>query len=165
MEWLRKQLKMALNPRTFVFLGILMIVLVWVRSRDVKQKAIRATATAAVPAPPAPAQLASAKFRTADSSATPAGWGSDPFARRSADMGEAVGTGRAVRRSEVASSPTGFYLQGIMVGPMGRTALINGEIIREGQRVGSREVIQIGQRSVMILDNGVVRTLTLKGAG
>ena len=53
-----------------------------------------------------------------------------------------------------------------MDGPMGRTALINGDIYREGQRIGSREVIQIGKKAVMILDRkGAVTTLTLKGDG
>jgi hypothetical protein len=52
-----------------------------------------------------------------------------------------------------------------MDGPAGRTALINGEIVREGQRIGTREVIQIGRKAVMILDKGNVTTLTLKGDG
>jgi len=165
MDWIRKQLKAALNPRMFVLLGILVVVLVWIRSLDVKQRAIRARATASALRPPPPAQVALAKAPDAAVSATPPGWGSDPFARRSSDAGEAAGSGRAVRNSETSTPPPGLYLQGIMVGPLGRTALINGEVTREGQRIGTREVIQIGQRSVMILDNGVVRTLTLKGAG
>jgi len=165
MEWIRDQLKSALHPRTFVLLGLLVVALVWIRSLDVKQKTTRAGAAAAVPAPPPPATIVPVKSPGAAVAATPEGWGSDPFARRSADAGEAAGSGRAVRRGEGTAPPPGLYLQGIMVGPLGKTALINGEVIREGQRVGSREVIQIGQRSVMILDNGVVRTLTLKGAG
>jgi hypothetical protein len=52
-----------------------------------------------------------------------------------------------------------------MNGPAGRTALINGEVYREGERVGSREVLQIGARSVLLLDKGTVTTLTLKGDG
>lgn len=166
MDWLRGQLKKALNPRTLVLLGLLVFILLWMRSLDAKQKEIRARmAAAAGPVLPPPAQLAPAKAPAADSSATPAGWGGNPFERRVMDVGEAPGTGRAVERGAAASPPTGLYLQGIMEGPLGRTALINGEVIREGQRVGSREVIQIGKRSVMILDSGTVRTLTLKGEG
>jgi hypothetical protein len=52
-----------------------------------------------------------------------------------------------------------------MEGPMGRTALINGDIYREGQRIGTREVLQIGRRAVMLLDHGTVTTLMLKGDG
>ena len=52
-----------------------------------------------------------------------------------------------------------------MYGPLGRTALINGDIYREGQHVGTREVIQIGQRSVILMDQGILTTLTLKGEG
>jgi hypothetical protein len=56
-------------------------------------------------------------------------------------------------------------LQGVMNGPMGRTALVNGEVVREGDRFAGREVLQIGARSVLILDHGTVVTLTLKGDG
>ena len=48
---------------------------------------------------------------------------------------------------------------------MDRTALINGEICREGDRVGSFEVLSIGKRSVMLMQNGNVTTLTLMGDG
>jgi hypothetical protein len=50
-----------------------------------------------------------------------------------------------------------------MNGPSGRTALFIGEVYREGERVGSREILQIGARTVMLMDNGTVTTLTLKG--
>ena len=52
-----------------------------------------------------------------------------------------------------------------MNSPAGRTALINGEVYREGERIGAREVLQIGTRSVLLLDNGTVTTLTLRGDG
>ena len=52
-----------------------------------------------------------------------------------------------------------------MSGPLGRSALINGSVVREGERIGTREVLQIGRRSVLLLDNGNVVTLTLQGEG
>jgi len=58
-----------------------------------------------------------------------------------------------------------MFLQGIMVGAMGRTALINGEVCREGDRVGSYEVLSIGKRSVMLMKGGSVTTLTIQGDG
>jgi hypothetical protein len=98
-------------------------------------------------------------------SPTPLGWGEDPFERRVFSGKETSGAARPVARTDRAPVDTGLYLQGIMDGPMGRTALINGEIYREGQRIGTREVIQIGRKAVMILDKGNVTTLTLKGDG
>jgi len=70
-----------------------------------------------------------------------------------------------VARATPSPVGSGLYLQGIMDGPLGKTALINGDIYREGQRIGSREVIQIGRKSVMLLDHGNVTTLMLKGDG
>jgi hypothetical protein len=52
-----------------------------------------------------------------------------------------------------------------MVGPTGRTALINGDVVREGERVGPYEVLSIGKRTVMLIQNGSVTTLALKGDG
>jgi len=95
---------------------------------------------------------------------TPPGWGSDPFQRRLGDVGTPAAMS-TVARGTPSSASTGLFLQGIMEGPMGKTALINGDIYREGQRMGSREVIQIGRKSVMLLDHGNVTTLMLKGDG
>jgi hypothetical protein len=38
-------------------------------------------------------------------------------------------------------------------------------VVREGERIGTREVLQIGRRSVVLLDNGTVVTISLQGEG
>jgi hypothetical protein len=165
-DWLRDQVKKGLNARTFVLIAFLVGTLLWIQSLDAKQKALRARARAATTAPAVavPARLASDDKRAAAIATVPPGWGSDPFERRVADVGEAA---PAVRVSRVpgAPQPSGLYLQGIMAGPLGKTALINGTAYREGERIGSREVLQIGRRSVLILDHGTVTTLYFKGDG
>lgn len=167
MEWFLAQLRKGLNPRTYVLLGLLVAVLLWIQALDARQKALRAKA-AAGPAPPAavPAVAASATPRANPEAVRP-GWGADPFARRFSAAGDRV-TARAPRRGQSAASrarATGLYLQGVMSGPLGRTALINGSVVREGERIGGREVLQIGRRSVVLLENGTVVTLTLQGEG
>jgi hypothetical protein len=167
MDWFRDQVKKGLNVRTYALLGFLAAMMIWIHSIDRKRKAIRAqTAIVTVaPAVPPPARARLAERGAAQASLTPAGWGSDPFERRVFDGKEPAAALSQAVRSAATPLPTGLYLQGIMEGPMGRTALINGEIYREGQRVGTREVIQIGRKAVMLLDKGNVTTLTLKGDG
>src|SRR5258706_4563602 len=167
MDWFRDQMKKGLNVRTYVLVGFLVLVLVWIRSLDQKRKEIRAKMPAVTIAQ-APALALPAKADEKNemrASATPTGWGMDPFERRVFDGKESAGAARPIAHTAEAAASTGLYLQGIMDGPMGRTALINGEIYREGQRIGTREVIQIGRRAVMIRDKGNVTTLTLKGDG
>jgi hypothetical protein len=167
MDWFRDQMKKGMNPRTYVLVGFLVIVLVWIQSLDQKRRAIRARTPAVTlaPAPAAPMPAKIAAHDDARASATPPGWGQDPFERRVFGGKEPEGEVRPVNRASGAPATSGLYLQGIMDGPAGRTALINGEIVREGQRIGTREVIQIGRKAVMILDKGNVTTLTLKGDG
>jgi len=168
MDWFRDQMKKGMNPRTYVLVGFLVLVLVWIQSLDQKRRAIRARtpAVSIAPAPAAPLMPAKVAVQgDARASVTPPGWGQDPFERRVFDGKESEGAARPVSRTSQAPVSSGLYLQGIMDGPAGRTALINGEIVREGQRIGTREVIQIGRKAVMILDKGNVTTLTLKGDG
>lgn len=167
MDWIRDQVKKGMNVRTYVMLGFLVAMLVWIHSLDVKRRELRAKTSAITiapaPAVPSPARLAE---RSGERSvATPAGWGSDPFERRVLDGKESAGAMRPIAAAAAGKVEAGLYLQGIMDGPMGRTALINGDIYREGQRIGAREVIQIGKKAVMLLDHGTVMTLTLKGDG
>jgi len=166
MDWFRDQVKKGLNPRTIVLLCFLAAVLFWIHSLDVKQRELRAKTPAVTIAAsrqiPSPARLAD--HEDARAVATPPGWGTDPFERKFLDAKES-GPARPIARVAAAAVPIGLYLQGIMEGPMGKTALINGEIYREGQRIGTREVLQIGRRVVMLLDHGTVTTLTLKGDG
>jgi len=163
-SWFRDQVRQGMNVRSYVLLAVLVGMLAWIHSLDVKERELRARRYPALAAVPAPAVAAPRAPKNAAASLTPPGWGADPFATRvMEDAGEDTGKGAAVRPKKQPG--TGLYLQGIMDGPLGRTALINGEIVREGQRVGSREVIQIGQKTVMLLDHGTVTTLTLKGDG
>ena len=163
----RDQIKKGLNLRTYVLLGFLAGVLLWIHTLDVKARALRAkTPTVTIaPSPALPAAARLAERGDARGAPTPPGWGVDPFARRSADWSDRAGPVRLALHPDAAPAQTGLYLQGIMEGPMGRTALINGDIYREGQRIGTREVLQIGKRVVMLLDHGTVTTLVLKGEG
>ena len=166
MDWFRDQMKRGMNPRTYVLVAFLVGVLLWIQALDQKQKALRAKNPAVTLAPaPAIPTVRPEERDPAHASMTPPGWGVDPFQRRLADVGESPGAAGPVARAAPSPAGTGLYLQGIMEGPLGKTALINGDIYREGQRIGSREVIQIGRKSVMLLDHGNVTTLMLKGDG
>jgi len=160
MSWVREQARQGMNPRTYVLVALLVVALLYVQSLDEQTKRARARAAAAG-GPPPPAQLAvGASVRTAPTP-TERGWGRDPFRRR---FGPGhVDASEPTRRGHEAPVTAGLYLQGVMNGPAGRTALINGDVYREGERIGSREILQIGARTVMLLDNGTVTTLTLKG--
>ena len=166
MDWFRDQMKRGMNPRTYVLVAFLVGVLLWIQVLDQKQKALRAKnpAVTLAPAPAIPA-VRHEERDAAHASMTPPGWGGDPFQRRLADVRESPGAAGPVARATPSPVGSGLYLQGIMDGPLGKTALINGDIYREGQRIGSREVIQIGRKSVMLLDHGNVTTLMLKGDG
>jgi hypothetical protein len=163
MQWLEKQIREGMNARTYALVGLLLAVLVWIWSLDDKTRSLRSRAAAAAGPAPAVAALATGSERPGPASPTPPGWGDDPFDRRFRPGREspATTTGATPR----AATGSGLYLQGVMNGPRGRTALVNGEIVREGDRIGGREVLQIGARSVLILDHGTVITLTLKGEG
>ncbi len=166
MDWLREQVKRGMNGRTYVLVAFLLVTLLWIHSLDERQRALRAKASAAGSQAPAPAVAAAAGAKHGTSTPTEAGWGRDPFANRFGATPAGAGTAaRPAQRARSAPAATGLYLQGVMNGPAGRTALINGDVYREGERIGSREVIQIGTRSVLLLDNGTVTTLTLRGDG
>ncbi len=161
MNWLREQAKQGMNPRTYVLVGLLVASLIYVQSLDGQQKQARARARAAAAAPAA-AVAAAPVPKPGPSTPTEPGWGRDPF-NRLFGMG---GPAPALSRSHTTgTAEPALWLQGVMNGPAGRTALINGEVYREGERVGSREVLQIGARSVLLLEKGTVTTLTLKGDG
>ncbi len=166
MDWIRGGQSGRVGARTYVLVGLLLVTLLGVHSLDEKEKAARARARAAqaVALAPAAATLAD-RNRDADQGDIPSGWGRDPFARAGQDRGDDDAIGRAAPGARPTSSGSGFYLQGIMVGPTGRTALINGEVCREGERVGPYEVLSIGKRTVMLIQNGSVTTLALKGDG
>jgi hypothetical protein len=160
MNWVVEKAKQGMNLRTYILLGLLAVTLVYVQSLDEQQKRARARARVAGGPPPAIAVPAVAT-RSGTATPTEPGWGRDPFERRFEARGAVKGP---ITRRPAPSAP-GIWLQGVMNGPAGRTALINGEVYREGERVGSREVLQIGTRSVLLLDKGNVTTLTLKGDG
>lgn len=163
MQWLRKQIREGMNTRTYLLVGVLLGMLLWIHSLDEKTRALRSRSVAGGGAAPGPAVLAAASQRVDAVTPTPPGWGGDPFDRRfrlekepnSAPVAGASSFARGV----------GLHLQGVMNGPGGRTALVNGEVVREGDRIAGREVLQIGARSILVLDHGTVITLSLKGEG
>jgi hypothetical protein len=161
MSWLREQAKKGMNLRTYALVGLLVASLIYVQSLDQKQKLARARARAASAAPAA-AVAAAPVLKLSPSTPTEPGWGRDPFERLFGIGGPAP---TSQRQHATKTAETALWLQGVMNGPAGRTALINGEVYREGERVGSREVLQIGARSVLLLEKGTVTTLTLKGDG
>ncbi|HKW51896.1 MAG TPA: hypothetical protein VJQ53_09205 [Candidatus Eisenbacteria bacterium] len=164
MDWIRSGQNGRVSARTYGLVAILVLTLLVIHNMDEQQKAARARARAAATSPtPAVATLAT-RSRDALPAEAAAGWGRDPFSRTFLDAGDEVPAGRKFGpKPGPAGAP--IYLQGIMVGAMGRTALINGEICREGDRVGSYEVLSIGKRSVMLMKNGSVTTLTIQGDG
>jgi hypothetical protein len=159
MNWVLEQAKRGMNARTYVLLGLLAVTLVYVQSLDEQQKRARERSRVAGGTPP-PVAVAAVAPKTGITTPTEPGWGRDPF-ERGFDT-RARGQAPAARRPAAPTDP-GIFLQGVMKGPSGRTALINGEVYREGERVGNREVLQIGTRSVLLLDRGTVKTFTLKG--
>jgi len=165
MSWLSEQARQGMNPRTYVLVGLLVAALLYVQSLDGQAKRARLRAQAAG-GPPPPAQLAAAPPKQGIPTPTEPGWGNDPFRRQFGPGSAVVPAPASVQRhSDPAPAGAGLELQGVMNGPSGRTALINGEVVREGERIGSREVVQIGARMVTLLDRGTVTTLTLKGDG
>jgi hypothetical protein len=163
MQWLRKQIREGMNTRTYALVGVLLAMLLWIHSLDEKTRTLRSRTATGAGAAPAPAVLASTGDRTSAVTPTPPGWGSDPFDRRFR-LGAEPNSMRAPRGA-VSASAAGIFLQGVMNGPRGRTALVNGEVVREGDRIAGREVLQIGARSILVLDHGTVITVSLKGEG
>ena len=164
MDWIKSGQSGRVSARTYGLVAILVLTLIGIHSMDEKQKAARARAKAAATSPTPAVATPASRNRDALPAEAAAGWGRDPFSRTFLDAGDEVHAGRKLGlRPGPAGAPV--YLQGIMVGAMGRTALINGEICREGDRVGSYEVLSIGKRSVMLMKNGSVTTLTIQGDG
>ena len=163
MQWLRKQIREGMNTRTYALVGVLLAMLLWIYSLDEKTRVLRARSAAGGGAAPAPAMLAGSNDRASAPTPTPPGWGSDPFDRRFR-LGTEPNSEQAVS-GRTSARGAGIYLQGVMNGPRGRTALVNGEVVREGDRIAGREVLQIGAHSILVLDHGTVITVSLKGEG
>ncbi|MEK7348161.1 MAG: hypothetical protein AABZ94_04760 [Candidatus Eisenbacteria bacterium] len=151
-----------MNTRTYALVGVLLAILLWIYSLDEKTRALRSRSAVGGGAP-ALAMLANASDRGTAVTPTPPGWGGDPFDRRFR-LGREPNS-EPVSGARSSSRGSGLFLQGVMNGPRGRTALVNGEVVREGDRIAGREVLQIGARSVLVLDHGTVVTLSLKGEG
>jgi hypothetical protein len=165
MDWIKSGQSGRVSARTYGLVAILVLTLFGIHSMDEKQQAARARARAAATSPMPAVATPASRNRDALPAEAAAGWGRDPFSRTFLDAGDEVPAGRRRFASKPGPATGVMFLQGIMVGAMGRTALINGEICREGDRVGSYEVLSIGKRSVMLMKNGSVTTLTIQGDG
>src|SRR5512134_1501322 len=101
MSWLGGQIRKGMNVRTYVLVGVLAGILIWMQSIDARQRAIRARALASPPGAgqPAPALPVAAGARKAMLAAVSPGWGADPFARRFSAAGEDW-TARAAPRGQ-----------------------------------------------------------------
>ena len=79
------------------------------------------------------------KYKKEIASIEATGWGRDPFSKRSALLGG----------GEFISD---FKLEGILWDESQPTAIINGEILKEGDKIGSAKIVQIQKDSVIIND-------------
>jgi hypothetical protein len=78
------------------------------------------------------------------------GWGRDPFARPFA--------GAAVAQQNLGTASQGKKLTGIIYGEDNRIAILDGETIREGDKVGDLKLAQIRPNSVVLMDSAGNRT-------
>jgi hypothetical protein len=81
-------------------------------------------------------------------------WSGDPFQR--SWRGAA-----AVATEVVRAKPLPLTLSAVVVRPNAKYAIINGKIVREGQRIAGRTVTKIEEAMVVLDDQGVEVTLSL----
>ncbi|HET9951952.1 MAG TPA: hypothetical protein VFS09_09175 [Candidatus Eisenbacteria bacterium] len=85
MQWLEKQIREGMNTRTYVLVGALLALLLWIHSLDERTRALRSRSAASggtsAPAPAVPA-AGPGSGRVGAVTPTPPGWGDDPFDRR-----------------------------------------------------------------------------------
>jgi Type II secretion system protein C len=154
--------KPGMSPTTIAMLAILAGVLMWTWWLDAQQKTRRAARAvpAVVTTLPTVARIAEPQRMASDT-----GWGRDPFERRVQETGDrepaVAPPAPAPAAGPPAAATLAVRLDGIMEGPRGRIALINGEGYRAGGRVGSWEVVQIERDRVVLRFGGTLKTLTL----
>jgi hypothetical protein len=112
--------------------------------------------TPSLSGPAASTAAASERSGTAEGTErTESMWGSDPFNR----------TWRSPRatlaNAGVVVKKAALRLSAIVVRPPKRYAIINGQIVQEGETVAGRRVTRIETSRVLVDDNGVEVTLTL----
>lgn len=165
MRWLQGQTGNPIGWSTYVLIAVLVVTLWGAYAIEMKDRAARAraraTGGAGSPAPAGAALVAGGRASLPAEATT--GWGRDPFRKSFSDGGDEGVAAPVWRSGRPSSSGSGLFLQGVMVGPTGRTALINGQIVREGDRVGSYSILSIGHRSVVLMQNGSATTLTIRG--
>ncbi len=74
-----------------------------------------------------------------------AGFGRDPF-NKPAEVSGAAASG--------AATPAGNQLTGIIYGKNVRIAIIGGELLGVGSRVGDRRIVEIRRRSIILMGRG-----------
>jgi hypothetical protein len=83
------------------------------------------------------------------------------FAETSSPSPEAAAPASAFNSSAApAAQRSMFHLDGIVVGPDGATAIINGQSVTQGQTVDGAQVLRVDEREVVIEYNG--RKVTLR---
>ena len=87
--------------------------------------------------------------------------GSDSAPRRDADASASQGKGRSISQAKSQSDERsgGIHVEGIFWDRKRPMALINGDIVEVGSRVGSSEVVEIQQSTVTLAENGLRRIL------
>jgi len=88
----------------------------------------------------------------------------DPHARRDPFVPLAGGQKAAVTKLEDITSVEDVKLEGIAIGAQGkRVAMLNGEMLKENDKVGEVEIMKIEKKSITILMGGKPHNLYLPG--
>ena len=88
-------------------------------------------------------------------------WGADPFGNRFHISLPQADDAPGADEEEVEGTPAVPSLQGIITGPGGKMALINGELMRVGDRLNEIRLLHIGEDYVAVSQSGRSMTLTM----
>ncbi|MFH0777836.1 MAG: hypothetical protein V2A71_04310 [Candidatus Eisenbacteria bacterium] len=153
-----------MSKSTYVVIGVLVVVLLAIGGMDQQMKKNRARGRSLSAAPQEMNLVASVPASSQqDVVDTNLEWGADPFGDKFS-LPITPSEGEAAPGSEGPESgivPPASRLQGIARGPGGEIALIDGELMRPGDRVGKMRLMHIGQDYVILAGGGQTVRLAL----